>query len=82
MQMRLCNNCWTQWKKLGGIKTSHEYGIRFITNNKNNLEHYDLDGSTELSQNHSSRSNNNRNLVKFFYNILDDIVKVKIKNFL
>ncbi|MFH4976626.1 hypothetical protein AB6A40_003335 [Gnathostoma spinigerum] len=34
LQLRLCCECWTQWKKNGGLKRVHEY------------ESYDLDGAS------------------------------------
>lgn len=29
LQLRLCSICWSQWKKYGGLKRVHEYGLLF-----------------------------------------------------
>lgn len=30
LQLRLCSDCWTSWKKHGGLKLLHEYGMLFL----------------------------------------------------
>ncbi|KAI3422178.1 Metastasis-associated protein mta1 [Globodera pallida] len=45
LQFRLCGDCWTVWKKKGGLKRPHEFDI------------FDLDGSTDVRSSTASAAN-------------------------
>uniref|UniRef100_A0A0N5AUV2 Metastasis-associated protein MTA3 n=1 Tax=Syphacia muris TaxID=451379 RepID=A0A0N5AUV2_9BILA len=46
MQMRLCSECWTWWKKNGGLKRVHKLGKKVDENAYFFKQAYDLDGTT------------------------------------
>ncbi|KAL3084197.1 hypothetical protein niasHT_039323 [Heterodera trifolii] len=45
LHFRLCGDCWQNWKKMGGLKTTHEFDI------------FDLDGSTDVRSSIASAPN-------------------------